>query len=348
MHLSYLLLKWYQNNKRNLPWRNTTNPYHIWISEIILQQTRINQGMDYYNNFINTFPDIQSLANADEEQVLKLWQGLGYYSRARNLHFAAKQIINNFNGIFPNEYDKILSLKGIGEYSAGAIASISFDLAFPAIDGNVQRLISRLYGIEDAINSKDGKNKIKGIVNELIDKNNPGDFNQSLIELGALICKPQKPECEKCPIADYCYSFKNHKQNEFPRKIKLKKPKDRLLYYLFINQQNTYTYICKRDKNDIWKNLYDFPQINIKDDNKNESNLIDEIKKILNNDEFIVKKIHPFIKHQLTHQTIYTCFTEVYIDSNIKLKDSIKITLNDINKYPFPKLIENFIFNINI
>lgn len=345
MSITENLLFWYKNNKRNLPWRNTKNPYHIWISEVILQQTRITQGIDYYHNFINKFPDIHSLANTDEENVLKIWQGLGYYSRARNLHFAAKQIVNERNGIFPNEYAKILKLKGIGEYSAGAIASISFNLPFPAIDGNVQRLISRIYGIEEPINSKDGKNKIYYIVNELIDKSKPGDFNQSLIELGALICKPQNPECPKCPIIEYCFAFKNHKQKDFPQKIKLKKPKSRYLYYLVINQNNTHTYVCKRENDDIWKNLYDFPQIETKEEIKDDNILIEKIKNMITTDSLIINKIHLPVKHQLTHQTLYSTFIEVSIDENIIINNTIKIQLSQINKYPFPKLIENFIFN---
>ncbi len=345
MILADILLIWYKKNKRNLPWRNTKNPYHIWISEVILQQTRITQGLGYYLDFINTFPDIQSLALAEEEHVLKTWQGLGYYSRARNLHFAAKQIVNEHNGIFPKEYTKILKLKGIGEYSAGAIASISFNLPFSAIDGNVLRVISRLYGIEDPINSNEGKIKIKSIVNELIDKSNPGDFNQSFIELGALICKPQNPDCDICPIKEFCFAFLNQKQKDFPQKNKLKKPKNRYFYYIVINLNNTNTFISKREKNDIWKNLYDFPQIETKEEIKDDNILIEKIKNIIITDTFIINKIHLPVKHQLTHQTLYSTFIEVSIDENIIINNTIKIQLSQINKYPFPKLIENFIFN---
>lgn len=347
MSLIKNLFKWYYQNKRELPWRATKNPYFIWISEIILQQTRVIQGYSYYNRFIETFPDIQSLASAEQQDVLKIWQGLGYYSRARNIHFAAKQIVNEYNGIFPNEFEKIINLKGIGEYSAGAIASLAFKLPYPAIDGNVQRVIARLYGISKPINSSKGKKEIYNIVYKLIDKNNPDIFNQSLIELGALVCKPKNPECITCPLIEYCFAFKNQIQFELPLKIKLKKPKDRYFYYFVfqLNENNQkFIYINKRLEDDIWKNLFDFPIY----ESKSASNLNDEIlskvTQISGHSDFIIKKIGNPIKHQLTHQTIYAYFIDIELLNIIKITAAFeKIPINKLSQFPFPKLIESYI-----
>ena len=251
---------WYSLNKRDLPWRTTRDPYLIWLSEIIMQQTRIDQGLAYYNRFANEFPTVSDLASASEDQVLKLWQGLGYYSRARNLHFTAKYIKEQYNGIFPNNYKSILSLKGIGEYTAAAIASISFNLEYPAVDGNVYRVLSRYFGISTPIDSGTSKKAFYELAKELIKGNDPGMHNQALMEFGALQCTPKNPDCANCPLNERCYAFLNKKINELPAKQNKTKQRDRYFNYIvFLNKNQTW--LQKRTGNDIWKNLYEFPVV---------------------------------------------------------------------------------------
>ena len=218
MQFSSQIISWYLEFKRDLPWRNTTNPYNIWLSEIILQQTQVKQGLPYYEKFITHFPTVESLANADEEQVLKLWQGLGYYSRARNLHFAAKQIAES--GSFPTNYKAILELKGVGEYTAAAIASFAYKLPHAVVDGNVFRLLSRVYGVDIAINSTEGKKYFSKLANTLLDTKRPDTHNQAIMEFGAMMCKPKNPNCEQCPLSNECIAFNSNSIEAFPVKIK--------------------------------------------------------------------------------------------------------------------------------
>ena len=206
MKFSTKIINWYKKNKRDLPWRKTTDPYKIWLSEIILQQTRIDQGLRYYLKFCDNFPDINSLAGADEERVLKLWQGLGYYSRARNMHKTARIIVDKYHGQFPDNYSDIISLKGIGDYTAAAITSFAYNLEYPVVDGNVMRLLSRIYGIKKAINSKAGKKEIYFLARDLIDQDQPGEFNQAMMEFGALQCKPHNPDCKVCIFNNIIYT----------------------------------------------------------------------------------------------------------------------------------------------
>ena len=215
-----LITNWYRQNKRDLPWRLTTDPYKIWLSEIILQQTRVDQGLSYYLKFVKEFPTIQALANASEQQVLALWQGLGYYSRARNLHFTAKTISNELNGKFPNSFTSLKKLKGIGDYTAAAIASFSYNEITPVVDGNVYRVLSRVFNIATPIDSSQGKKLFYELAGELISKENPGEFNQSIMEFGALWCKPQNPKCEDCPLQENCLAFENDTVKLLPVKDK--------------------------------------------------------------------------------------------------------------------------------
>jgi len=200
MGFSEEIIEWYQENKRDLPWRKTTDPYQIWLSEIILQQTRVDQGLNYFNKFVENYPTIDLLANASEQEILNNWQGLGYYSRARNLHFTAKLIVTEYNGVFPTEYKDVLNLKGVGEYTAAAITSFAYGLSYPVIDGNVYRVLSRVFGIELPMDSTEGKKVFKKLAAELIDTNNPADYNQAIMEFGALQCTPKKPNCENSPL----------------------------------------------------------------------------------------------------------------------------------------------------
>ncbi len=349
MNFSNKLLHWYKDNHRDLPWRNTRNPYLIWISEIILQQTRVNQGYQYYLRFIEKFPDVKTLANAKEEDVLKLWQGLGYYSRARNIYHAAQQIMNDFNGIFTFDYHDIIKLKGIGSYSASAIASIAFKQCYPVIDGNVLRVISRIYGITTPIDSSKGKNEIQTILNSLIDKENPDIFNQAIMELGALVCNPQNPKCETCPLNVLCFAFENKNMDTFPVKIKKVNQRSRFFYYLVIklsSKNEHYIYLNKRTNNDIWKNLYDFPLIESdKELNINDS-FFNKVEKILHTDNYIVNGVSKMYKHQLTHQTIFAYFIDIKTTTPLQQsKNCIAIQYNEINKYPISKLIDNYFKN---
>lgn len=350
LNFSRKLVDWYYENKRILPWRSTDNPYFIWLSEVLLQQTRVEQGLEYYNNFICRFPEIKSLAEANEEEILKLWQGLGYYSRARNLHFASKQIINNYNGRFPDKYEDILKLKGVGLYSAAAIASIAFNLPYPVIDGNVLRVISRIFGIQTPVDSTLGKKEINAVLFNLIDKKNPGTFNQALMELGALVCKPQNPLCEDCVFISECYAYKMKSIAQFPVKSKIIKQRNRFFYYLVITtseRNENYIYINKRIHQDIWKNLYDFLLIETGDElSFTDNSILKAIVNFLNTDNFTIKSISSQHKHKLSHQTIYAYFIELQIDSIKELKvleNYYKINAEDLSNYPIPKLIENYI-----
>jgi len=300
------IYKWYSINKRDLPWRETSNPYKIWISEIILQQTRVAQGIKYYNRFIKEFPTVFDLARAPEDRVLKLWQGLGYYTRARNLHFTAKFIVTNYNGVFPNNFEAILSLKGIGNYTAAAIASIAFDLSYAAVDGNIYRLFSRYFGISTPIDSENGKIEIKKIASDLISSNHAGFHNQAFMEFGALQCIPKSPDCNSCPLLNSCYAVNYKLVDQLPVKTKKIKQSIRYFYYYIIESKNSIL-LDKRTKNDIWKNLHQFPLIESEKDLSDQEILNLEIP-FLPGNKANIKSISTTIKHILTHQTIYARF----------------------------------------
>ena len=252
-----LLINWYNNHQRDLPWRNTSAPYKIWLSEIILQQTRVNQGLPYYNKFINEYPSVHDLANAPEDEVMRLWQGLGYYSRARNLHECAKSIVNQYDGEFPSTYNELLKLKGVGKYTAAAIASFAFNQAVPVVDGNVFRVLARYFCVTDDIAQPKTFTKFFNIAKELIPEEQAASFNQAIMELGATICTPKKPACENCPLAQDCEARIHHKQSELPVKKKKIKIKHRYLYYL-IWQEGGKLAMKKRGESDIWQGLFDF------------------------------------------------------------------------------------------
>jgi A/G-specific adenine glycosylase len=263
------LVKWYLNNKRELPWRKNIDPYRVWISEIILQQTRVVQGEKYFNNFIKKFPSLESLSSADESEVLKMWKGLGYYNRAINIHKTAKKITNTLNGIFPNTYNELIKLKGIGDYTASAISSICFNEYNPVVDGNVLRLLSRYYGLKTPIDSLKGQRNIKEIGKKLISKvANPGDFNQAMMEYGALVCSPF-PDCESCIFSSKCVAYMNKEVDAIPVKSKKKKPKERFLNYIVFIDSNQKTIVNKRRNKDIWFKLNEFPLIESKTEIKN-------------------------------------------------------------------------------
>ncbi|PCJ26338.1 MAG: A/G-specific adenine glycosylase [Flavobacteriales bacterium] len=342
MGFSSKLINWYYQNKRDLPWRDSTDPYRIWLSEIILQQTRVDQGLSYFNKFIEHHPTIDSLANAPEKEILKLWQGLGYYSRARNLHFTAKLISKKYRGVFPNKYEDILNLKGVGEYTAAAISSFAYNLSYPVIDGNVYRVLSRIFGIENAIDSTKGKKVFKKLAEELIDTKNPATYNQAIMEFGALQCAPKKPTCEDCPFRLECFALKNDMISILPKKEKKIKQRNRYFNYLVIIN-NEEIYLNKRMKKDIWVGLYDFP---LYETNKALSSF-EEIKEIFNDFDLVLKSKSIEYKHILSHQKIYAIFWLASIKNRKKIADNYEnISLKEINNYPVPKLIENYLKTI--
>jgi len=343
---SNLIINWFNLNKRFLPWRQIIDPFFIWLSEIILQQTRVNQGMDYYNRFAARFPDVKSLAEASEDEVLKLWQGLGYYSRARNLHTAAKQIVNNFSGIFPKTYDDILSLKGVGEYTAAAIASICYKLPYPVVDGNVFRVLSRVFGIDVPINTSQAKKIFYEKANELIDRQRPDLFNQAVMEFGALYCVPQKPDCSNCIFRSNCFAYINNMVNELPVKKNNTIVKKRFFYFLIIHF-DLYIYICKRSENDIWKNLYQFPLIESNDNIDVEQIFTSkEWCEIIGENEIILQKISSQIKHQLTHQQIFARFIHIQVDEKFIPKENWLMIKNDeFANFAIPRIIDRYLNN---
>lgn len=340
MHFSKVLRQWYLQNKRDLPWRSTKSPYEIWLSEIILQQTRIDQGLSYYNKFVNAFPKVQLLAEASEESVLRLWQGLGYYSRARNLHYSAKYIVNELNGNFPETYIEILKLRGVGDYTASAIASICFDEAAAVVDGNVYRLLARFFGIETPINTSQGIKEFKALAQELIDVEDPGTHNQALMEFGARMCKPQNPLCEKCPIADGCFALSKQTVGKLPVKKGKVKIRKRYFNYIVISTELDETVLIKRSEG-IWINLYEFPLIESIEP-LDEIKLLDhpDFLEIIQKDSFKFKLFNEVdIVHKLSHQHLYTKFWLI----DLKHTHLKSITWKSVQNYPVPTLIDKFV-----
>lgn len=344
-HISHKLLEWYDVHRRILPWRGIDDPYRIWISEIILQQTRVNQGLDYYNRFIERFPDIHSLALAGEQEVLKYWQGLGYYSRARNLHATARYIDKNFGGIFPDNYETILSLKGIGEYTAAAIASIAFGSPYPVVDGNVFRFLSRLFAVEEPVDTAEGKKRFTELAGLLLPQSQAGLFNQAIMEFGALQCTPASPGCSTCPFESQCAACASGNVNDFPVKRNRTKTQTVYLYYFHI-RSGKYMYLTKRNKKGIWQNLYEFPMI------ESESSL--EWEELTGTDDF--KALFPSIepvhfrlvlknrKHVLSHRILYASFYEVEAEKALPSFDKfIPVLPSAIDEYPVHRLMQLYL-----
>ncbi len=262
MEFAHKLIAWYQENGRELPWRMTKDPYKIWVSEIILQQTRVVQGMDYYRRFIERFPDVAALANASEDEVLKLWQGLGYYSRARNMREAAKCVAENFGGVFPTEYSDVRGLKGVGDYTAAAICSFAYDLPYPAVDGNAYRVLSRVFRMDELIDSPQGKRAFMALSQEVMDRKRPALYNQAMMDLGATICLPTAPNCEVCPLREMCAVSGSSEAVEYPKKGKKLVSRDRYFVYLAV-EDGECTYLRRREGKDIWQGLYEYPMVEL-------------------------------------------------------------------------------------
>jgi len=350
MNISEILTEWYEIHKRNLPWRGIENPYFIWISEIILQQTRVSQGWNYYEKFISRFPDISALANASEDEVLLLWQGLGYYSRARNLHHTAKHILKYFNGIFPNRYETLIKLKGIGEYTAAAILSFAFKKPFPVVDGNVNRVISRFFGVTEPVDLPDIRKKIYILAKNILNEKKPDIHNQAIMEFGALQCVPQNPDCANCPLQSGCVAFSKNCVEKIPAKKPKKEVENRYFHYFFV-KQNEKTFIRKRQESDIWRNLYEFPLLET-EKNLSETEIFDsqEFKKLFPDfSKFTILNISQIIEHQLTHQKIFTRFYEISLSQNFAnsyfFENFKNIDFAEISDFAVPKLIENYLKN---
>lgn len=335
------LMAWYQPGRRLMPWKSEKDPYLIWLSEVILQQTRVEQGMPYYLRFKNKYPSIEALAKAPEDQVMKLWQGLGYYSRAKNLHRTAKFIAEELQGVFPDSYSEILSLKGVGTYTAAAVASFAFGLPHAVVDGNVYRVLARIFGIDDPMDSSGGKRRFAVLANELLDKNNPAAYNQTILDFGAIQCSPKSPDCTNCPFNDRCFAYQNDKVYSLPVKSKKLIRKTRYFNYLVLNAGDKVV-IRKRKAKDIWQHLYEFPLV--------ESAALlppGEVLKIAKQNVFsgdcskLLSVSKTFVQ-QLTHQKIISRFFEIEADlQNLIKNDNYKIvTRHALRKFAFSKNID--------
>lgn len=341
---SKTLIKWYLVNKRDLPWRNHNDAYKIWLSEIILQQTQVAQGLNYYLKFTRTYPTVKALALAKEDEVLKLWQGLGYYSRARNLHASAKQIKTDFNGAFPDSYEQIRSLKGIGEYTAAAIASFAYNMPYAVVDGNVYRLLSRVFGIEIPIDTSAGKKQFQELANNLLDKKKPALHNQAIMEFGSQYCKPANPPCEDCIFHLKCSAYKTDRVSLLPVKSKKTKVRNRFFNYLVIADTVGNILINKRNENDIWQGLYEFRLVETEKELSTESVMALPLFKSNVKKSYDVLYISKTYKHILSHQHLYARFFVVRVHARFGA-DQLTCDLKTIKKYAFPRLIEKFLNN---
>lgn len=342
LEISYLLRTWYQNNKRDLPWRHSSDPYIVWISEIILQQTRVVQGMDYFYRFTERFPDVESLASAQEDEVLNYWQGLGYYSRARNLHAAAKDIMERFGGIFPSRYEEVLSLKGIGEYTAAAILSFVWNQCYPVVDGNVFRVLSRLFAVDVPIDTSKGKKVFTVLAHSIMEPQHAGLHNQAMMELGALQCLPRHPDCTTCPLNACCAAYAAGTVSAFPVKSHKTKTRNRYFHYFYILYKGT-TWLSRRGGKDIWEGLYEFPLIETEQpmdfaalqETEAFHRLFDGA-----GDLSLTVDLSD-VKHVLSHQVLYAAFYRVEITSESPaLREYLRIPLSDIDNYAVPRLIQ--------
>jgi A/G-specific adenine glycosylase len=344
MDFTKKLLAWNRlHNKRSMPWKGESDPYKIWLSEIILQQTRVEQGIGYYKKFISVYPSIDDLAKAPEKEVLKYWEGLGYYSRCRNLIITAKRIVNLYGGRFPSTYTEILGLPGIGTYTASAIASFAFGLPYAVVDGNVERVLARYFGISTPIGTPGGKKIFPIIANELLFKKDPGVFNQAIMDFGATICKPQQPLCTSCVQSKNCQAYKKAWTDRLPVKLKAPEKKPRWMYYFIIKAGKNKIWIRERTGNDIWKNLYEFilyetgkliPQ--------NRICKLPFLKEQFGNQGFKIEYISSIYYQKLTHQSITSRF--ILIDKPVhKINGYQAVSLDRLKEFPFPKLIADYI-----
>lgn len=343
-HFTDILQKWNrEKNTRQMPWKGEKDPYKIWLSEIILQQTRVDQGLNYYNNFIKTFPDVQKLAKAPEEKVFKLWEGLGYYTRCRNLIASAKYISKELNGKFPHTYEQIKALKGVGPYTAAAISSFAFNLPHAVVDGNVFRVLARIFGISTPIDSTEGKKKFTELATRLLDKKKPGLYNQAIMDFGAIICKPA-PVCSQCVFKKKCFAFLNNKINKLPVKGKRPSVKKRWLYYLVLEHEGE-TAIRQRTGKDIWQQLYEFPMIEV-DKEQDLKTILSQTQKngLLQKKNYDVVSVSPPYTQQLSHQLITGQFIEIKLKKKPSLKNDWRwLDKSKLKKFAFPRFINYYL-----
>ncbi|MGN0309312.1 MAG: A/G-specific adenine glycosylase [Bacteroides sp.] len=335
-----LLLTWYKAFGRHLPWRESRDPYRIWISEIILQQTRVEQGMDYYLRFVERFPDVVSLAAASLDEVMKYWQGLGYYSRARHLHEAARSI----QGAFPRTYEEVRALSGVGDYTAAAICSFAYDLPCAVVDGNVYRVLTRFFGIDRPIDTAAGKREVGQLAQTLLSKEHPADFNQAIMDFGALVCTPRQPRCEACPFAGGCRALEQQAVEAYPVKSHKTKVTDRYFHYIYV-RAGAYTFFNKRQADDIWKGLYELPLV--------ESDAPLSVEQLVRTDAFArflapgeepqVEFLQQGIKHQLSHRTIHASFFQVVLPEDTRsFSTFLRTSVAEVENYAVPRLIQAF------
>lgn len=341
---SQKILTWYSLNKRDLPWRNISDPYKIWVSEIILQQTRIVQGYDYYLRFISAFPDVKALAEADEDAVLRMWQGLGYYSRARNIHAAAKQVMELWQGEFPTTYEGIRSLKGIGDYTAAAISSFAFHQPYAVVDGNVYRVLSRYFGIDIPIDTTQGKKYFAALAQQLLPIQQNADYNQGLMDFGATQCLPTSPNCEMCVLNGACVAYNAHRVGDFPIKSRKLKTKERFFVYIkVVTPQGVW--LTRRGGNDIWQGLYEYPLIEF-DHTPTMADLLqtDFVKQLPQGGRW--KTVKERYRHVLTHQVIWADLYTLTFDSALPAPAQYIVVANDTcSQYAMPQLIHKLEHN---
>ncbi|WP_300852835.1 A/G-specific adenine glycosylase [uncultured Bacteroides sp.] len=336
-----ILLDWYAGNKRDLPWRDSTDPYRIWISEIILQQTRVAQGYEYFLRFIRRFPDVETLASASEEEVLKYWQGLGYYSRARNLHAAARSM----NGKFPESYREVRALKGVGDYTAAAICSIAYNMPYAVVDGNVYRVLSRYCGIDIPIDSTEGKKVFSALADEMLDKSRPAAYNQAIMDFGAIQCTPQSPDCRVCPLADSCTALSRGQVMQLPVKRHKTKTSNRYFNYIYV-RMGACTFIHKRTGDDIWKNLFEFPLVETAEPVVEEVFCqLPAVRALFAGDELsALRLVCGNVKHVLSHRVIHANFYEVVLpEDSASFSVFQRVKREDLGEYAVPRLIQAFL-----
>lgn len=339
------LLAWYKHHSRDLPWRNTNDPYIIWLSEIILQQTRVDQGMPYFFRFINEFPTLNSLAEADEQQVLRCWQGLGYYSRARNLHQTAKHLVS-VGGQFPNQFNELVKLKGIGNYTAAAIASFAFNEAIPVVDGNVYRFISRLFALDEPVATNKSYKIFYELLLHYIPSENPGIFNQAIMEFGSLHCTPKTPDCLNCVFHEQCTAFQTNRVLDFP--VKIKKTNIKELHFYFIHlQSKSKVWLEKREKQGIWKSLWHYPLVETEKQVSIQKAIELAAERLGLKVESLVFKNQMVLTHLLSHRRINAYFLKCESDETITKNDIFEIDLEEMDNYPMPQIMIKYLQALN-
>jgi len=341
---SVILLKWnHEKNDREMPWKGEKNPYKIWLSEIILQQTRVEQGLAYYKKFVEYFPTISELASCKDSKIYKLWEGLGYYNRCKNLIETARFITKNLKGIFPDKFDEIIALKGIGSYTASAIASFAYNLPYAVVDGNVFRVLSRIFGIKKAIDSTEGKRYFSKLAYELLDKKEPGLYNQSIMDFGAVVCKPINPKCEDCVFKKYCKAFQENQVKALPFKKKKIKIISRWFYYLILEYKGR-VYIKQRLDSDIWKNLYEFVLIETKQKSVISLIMKTAVKKgIISEKQGSLQTASNLQSQLLSHQKISGQFIQVKLSQKMTVPGYILVSKKQLQNYAFPRFINSYL-----